>query len=187
MVYNREENPVGNWTLRVIDAKNPDFKGKFIDWKLTLWGEALENFVLPSPNKDDTTTAPDIGVDDFEKEEGVKPSSDGISTPSEDNQSSLDTEDQQKSEDDSLTSGSSYMVYVIVSVFMIGSVVSTAFIVKRYMLSTANLSYTRPTEEDTYEFDNLLSSNENVDDIFDDDSDEQGDEQVFELEDDRDR
>lgn len=34
-----EEQPVGNWTLWIIDERNPEFKGKLIHWKLTLWGE----------------------------------------------------------------------------------------------------------------------------------------------------
>ncbi|ORZ03774.1 peptidase S8/S53 domain-containing protein [Syncephalastrum racemosum] len=38
------ENPVGNWTLRVVDAKNPQFSGYFINWTLTLWGEMADGF-----------------------------------------------------------------------------------------------------------------------------------------------
>ncbi|KAG0944276.1 hypothetical protein G6F26_004969 [Rhizopus arrhizus] len=34
-----EEQPVGNWTLWIIDERNPEFKGKLIHWKITLWGE----------------------------------------------------------------------------------------------------------------------------------------------------
>jgi hypothetical protein len=56
---------------------------------------------------------------------------------------------------------------------MIASIVSTAFIVKKYMLSTANLDYTRTTEEDAYEFDNLLNHSD----------DEEDDTEVFEFDD----
>lgn len=38
-VLNRDEDPVGNWTLRIIDAFNPQETGKLIHWTLTLWGE----------------------------------------------------------------------------------------------------------------------------------------------------
>lgn len=34
-----DEDPVGNWTLRIIDAFNPQETGKLIHWTLTLWGE----------------------------------------------------------------------------------------------------------------------------------------------------
>ncbi|CAO3683575.1 unnamed protein product [Rhizopus stolonifer] len=34
-----EENPVGAWTLQIIDARNPSYTGRLIEWKLTLWGE----------------------------------------------------------------------------------------------------------------------------------------------------
>ncbi|KAG2217513.1 hypothetical protein INT45_001800 [Circinella minor] len=39
-----EEDPIGNWTLRVVDGKNPQFTGKFINWTLTLWGETYPGF-----------------------------------------------------------------------------------------------------------------------------------------------
>ncbi|KAI7862795.1 peptidase S8/S53 domain-containing protein [Spinellus fusiger] len=35
------ENPVGHWTLRIIDHINPHHTGHFIRWKLTLWGEQV--------------------------------------------------------------------------------------------------------------------------------------------------
>ncbi|KAI8889682.1 hypothetical protein K501DRAFT_136467, partial [Backusella circina FSU 941] len=34
-----EENPIGPWTLRVIDGKKPQHTGTFHGWKMTLWGE----------------------------------------------------------------------------------------------------------------------------------------------------
>ncbi|KAI9257315.1 peptidase S8/S53 domain-containing protein [Phascolomyces articulosus] len=55
-----EEDPIGNWTLRIIDAKNPQFTGKFINWTLTLWGETIPDFQsipihIPSSLPDDQT------------------------------------------------------------------------------------------------------------------------------------
>jgi kexin len=38
----REENPVGEWTIRVIDRVNPDKTGRFKFWSLQLWGEAVD-------------------------------------------------------------------------------------------------------------------------------------------------
>ncbi|KAI9319099.1 peptidase S8/S53 domain-containing protein [Dichotomocladium elegans] len=38
------ENPVGNWTLRVVDGKNPQYTGKFVNWTITLWGELTPGF-----------------------------------------------------------------------------------------------------------------------------------------------
>jgi hypothetical protein len=119
-------------------------------------------------------------VDDFEQEKGgVRPAGGANKDAPQDtinnhNQSFLDEQEKSGSEQEAISSGTSYLVYAIVSVFMIGSVSSTAFIVKKYMLSTSNISYTRPTEDDTYEFDNLLSNeNEQEEFLFDDDSDEQ--------------
>lgn len=155
-----EEDPVGEWTLRIIDGKHPEYKGQFIDWKLTLWGETVEGFeAKPKQTGQDDNDKPNIGVDDFETNESDQQQS---------NQSFLDQQEEEEKKPNS-----AYMVYGIVSVFMIASVASTAFIVKKYMLSTTQLSYSRPTEEDAFEFDNLLNEeNEDEDEQldFDDDS-----------------
>ncbi|KAG0375075.1 pheromone processing endoprotease, partial [Mortierella sp. AD032] len=34
-----DENPVGEWTLTVRDQSNPEFGGKFVDWRIQFWGE----------------------------------------------------------------------------------------------------------------------------------------------------
>ncbi|KAI8599656.1 hypothetical protein EDD21DRAFT_432625 [Dissophora ornata] len=34
-----DENPVGEWTLTVRDQSNPNYRGKFIDWRIEFWGE----------------------------------------------------------------------------------------------------------------------------------------------------
>lgn len=154
-----EEDPVGEWTLRIVDGKHPEYKGQFIDWKLTLWGETKEGYqAKPKKNADDK---PNIGVDDFETDQQGTDESD----EHQNNQSFMDQQDEVEEP------GKAYMIYGIVSVFMIASVASTAFIVKKYMLSTTQLSYTRPTEEDAFEFDNLLNDSNNEDD--DDDENEQ--------------
>lgn len=41
----RDEDPVGNWTLRVIDAFNPQHTGTLVHWTLTLWGEIAADFI----------------------------------------------------------------------------------------------------------------------------------------------
>lgn len=117
-----EENPIGNWTLRIVDGKNPEYRGQFIDWKLTLWGEVEQGFSLPSLNHTIEKT-----------------------NHTETNQSFIDQEE----------NNTSYIIYGLVSVFMLASLASTAFIVKKYMLGTHE--YSKPTEEDTFEFDNLLT------------------------------
>lgn len=114
--YNfREENPVGNWTLRIIDGKNPSTKGRFLDWKLTLWGEIKE---------------------------GMKKVNDEQEKKEEEQQSFLDR--------DKPDEKSPVLIYSLVSLFMVASIASTAFIVKRYMLSTVQ-------EDNSFEFDNLLT------------------------------
>ncbi|KAI5459159.1 peptidase S8/S53 domain-containing protein [Mariannaea sp. PMI_226] len=63
------ESGVGNWTLIVQDTLVNDFKGKFIDWHLKLWGESIDadkTTLLPMPSEHDdddhdvyvTTTLP---------------------------------------------------------------------------------------------------------------------------------
>lgn len=160
-----EEDPVGEWTLRIVDGKHPEYKGQFIDWKLTLWGESVEGFqAKPEQNEDDDSDKPNIGIDDFETDqEGTDESDDRQK-----DQSFMDQDEAKKP-------SKAYVVYGIVSVFMIASVASTAFIVKKYMLSNTQLSYSRPTEEDAFEFDNLLNDSNNEEDEdeeldFDDDS-----------------
>lgn len=39
----REENPIGDWTLTVKDSTNPDQTGKFVAWSLQLWGECIDS------------------------------------------------------------------------------------------------------------------------------------------------
>ncbi|KAG9068668.1 pheromone processing endoprotease [Linnemannia hyalina] len=34
-----DENPVGEWKLTVRDQNNPEFGGKFVDWRIQFWGE----------------------------------------------------------------------------------------------------------------------------------------------------
>lgn len=41
---NRDEDPIGDWTLRVIDAFNPEQTGSVVHWTLNLWGEMAEDF-----------------------------------------------------------------------------------------------------------------------------------------------
>jgi Proprotein convertase P-domain len=40
----RDEDPIGDWTLRVIDAYNPEQTGSVVHWTLNLWGEIAEDF-----------------------------------------------------------------------------------------------------------------------------------------------
>ncbi|KAI8069035.1 peptidase S8/S53 domain-containing protein, partial [Gilbertella persicaria] len=126
-----EEDPVGSWTLSVVDGKNPEFTGQFIDWRLTLWGEGLAI----------KQERPHIGVDDFEHGN---------------NQSFIDQNEDQLTE----TNKESHVImYSLVSVFMIASIVSTAFIVKKYISSTTQ--YTKPAgDENSFEFDTLLDHHE---------------------------
>lgn len=136
----------------MIDGQNKDTVGQFIDWKLTLWGEIAQNFSLPPSTESNEHKVTDIGVDDFEN-----------STFSDQNKSFLD-------QNESNTKGPSFAIYGLVSVFIVASLASTAFIVKKYMLFTPKITYTRPTEEDAFEFDNLISND--GDDIFGDESEE---------------
>jgi kexin len=167
-----EEDPVGEWTLRLVDGKNPEYRGKFIDWKLTLWGETMMGFESKSNQKGQgDNTRPNIGVDDFEHDN------------KEDEQNNQSFLDQQLEED---KPNNAYMIYGIVSVFMIVSIASTAFIVKKYMLSSTQLSYSRPTEEDAFEFDNLLNESNDENELdFDDNSDDSI--EAFDVEDDYNR
>ncbi|KAI7898804.1 peptidase S8/S53 domain-containing protein [Cokeromyces recurvatus] len=66
-----EEDPVGNWTLRIVDGKNPNSRGQFINWKLTLWGEVMEGFQFDetdhySHNDDEPIMDSSSGIDDVD-------------------------------------------------------------------------------------------------------------------------
>ncbi|KAF9779053.1 hypothetical protein IL306_002739 [Fusarium sp. DS 682] len=50
------ESGVGKWTIIVRDTEKNSYKGSFTDWRLKLWGEAIEAdkaTLLPMPNADD--------------------------------------------------------------------------------------------------------------------------------------
>ncbi|KAF9958255.1 pheromone processing endoprotease [Mortierella alpina] len=51
-----DENPIGDWTLTVRDQGNPDFSGKFVDWRIKFWGEVRRQTAnieaKPSPDSD---------------------------------------------------------------------------------------------------------------------------------------
>lgn len=42
IVLNRDENPVGNWTIRVKDQGAADSTGSFLGWSISLWGGAID-------------------------------------------------------------------------------------------------------------------------------------------------
>ncbi|KAI9021328.1 subtilase [Hyaloraphidium curvatum] len=47
-----DEDPVGDWTLNVLDRSNPNENGTFYGWAMRLWGEAPEGVVpkqVPMP------------------------------------------------------------------------------------------------------------------------------------------
>ncbi|KAF9564566.1 pheromone processing endoprotease [Mortierella alpina] len=51
-----EEDPIGDWTLTIRDQGNPDFTGKFVDWRIKFWGEVRRQTAnieaKPSPDID---------------------------------------------------------------------------------------------------------------------------------------
>lgn len=55
----RDEDPTGDWTLKVIDRVNPLTNGTFQAWSLQLWGEAIDA---------SKTTHYSLPVDDDEEE-----------------------------------------------------------------------------------------------------------------------
>jgi len=38
----REENPVGEWTIRVFDKQDPEHNGKFLGWSMSFWGSVID-------------------------------------------------------------------------------------------------------------------------------------------------
>lgn len=66
MHHARDENPIGDWTIRVWDQGSEDHSGSFIGWSLTLWGSAIDasqakTFLLLDP---DTPFPPPANQDD---------------------------------------------------------------------------------------------------------------------------
>lgn len=54
----RDENPIGEWTLRVADQGNQNHNGSFLGWSMTLWGSALDSskatkFEIPESMSDE--------------------------------------------------------------------------------------------------------------------------------------
>ncbi|KAH7107624.1 peptidase S8/S53 domain-containing protein [Auriculariales sp. MPI-PUGE-AT-0066] len=78
-----DENPVGNWTIRVSDQEQPDRKGFFLGWEMTLWGSAIDPakatpWKLPRPTAGDdaeeaTTTTTTSTVTAQETKQHPKP------------------------------------------------------------------------------------------------------------------
>ncbi|ETI26247.1 hypothetical protein G647_03024 [Cladophialophora carrionii CBS 160.54] len=59
------ESGVGKWTVIVKDSNENEFNGTFIDWRLNLWGEAIDPEIqqlhpLPDEHDDDHETAPAV-------------------------------------------------------------------------------------------------------------------------------
>ena len=89
LTLGRGEKGVGKWTVVVKDATVNEFSGKFIDWRLNLWGEAIDGSkqgLLPMPSEHDdddhdatTTTA---SVHTTSVQPGVEPSGDVEAKPS---------------------------------------------------------------------------------------------------------
>lgn len=71
----RGENGIGNWTVIVKDTVANEFHGTFTDWKLTLWGECIDEAKatpLPMPTEHDD--------DDHDSTQTVSASTTSITT-----------------------------------------------------------------------------------------------------------
>ncbi|KAL1923176.1 uncharacterized protein VTP21DRAFT_9552 [Calcarisporiella thermophila] len=58
-----EENPVGKWSLKIVDQYNPHHSGKLVDWRISFFGEQSPNASTPvqpsaSPSLDVIPVAP---------------------------------------------------------------------------------------------------------------------------------
>ena len=38
----RDENPIGDWTIRVFDKVDPEHNGTFLGWTMSLWGSVID-------------------------------------------------------------------------------------------------------------------------------------------------
>ena len=47
--FNRDEDPIGNWTIKVIDDRDYDKNGTFEQWSLHLFGESIQNSTVKPP------------------------------------------------------------------------------------------------------------------------------------------
>lgn len=71
-MMNRDENPIGDWTIRVKDQGSSDSTGSFLGWSITFWGAAIDgskatkldltvtDSSLPPMHPDDAATHPVI-------------------------------------------------------------------------------------------------------------------------------
>lgn len=64
----RGEDGVGTWTIVIMDGVENEITGSLVDWRITLWGEAIdaekaELLPLPGANGDNNSdTAPSADV-----------------------------------------------------------------------------------------------------------------------------
>ena len=52
MLVSRDEDPIGEWKIRVSDQQSENQHGSFLGWSMSLWGAAIDpsqvkEFVLP--------------------------------------------------------------------------------------------------------------------------------------------
>ena len=78
----REEDPVGDWTLKVIDRVNPLKNGTFQAWSLQLWGEAIDEskavpYSLPVTDEGEETGD---GEEDSDTATSTKPATEPTAT-----------------------------------------------------------------------------------------------------------
>ena len=57
---NRDENPVGTWTLQIKDSQINSFKGDWNSWSITFWGASSKPQIIPPHSHKIITNLDDI-------------------------------------------------------------------------------------------------------------------------------
>lgn len=184
-IYNREEEPVGNWTLNVYDVDHADATGFMLNWTLSLFGELDPTFVGTPihlstgihEDKEDkvtvSTTAtakPTTSDNTPSRPTRIKPekstktksqentSTSSVPSSTHDNNSNLDTQTSANNESESVKASDGYLtiIYSVVGSVAILAIASVIFIYKRNGWKTSSAAeIVSPRRPDGYEFDVL--------------------------------
>ncbi|KAF7732073.1 pheromone processing endoprotease [Apophysomyces ossiformis] len=149
-----DENPVGTWKLRLVDGKNPQYTGKFVNWTLTLWGEVKPGFTgtpIHAPVK--TTDKEAIATT------SVTSSTTATISSGKFNSTSAGTNEDAASQN--VEEEDNFFVYTLVALFVVVSFVGTTYIVRRHVAGPGSAADTTgyvsapQRDEDEYEIDDL--------------------------------
>ncbi|KAG0177892.1 pheromone processing endoprotease [Apophysomyces sp. BC1034] len=170
-----DENPLGTWTLRIVDGKNPQYTGQFLNWTLTLWGEMAPGF------DGEVIHVPALHVDDeVSTTTSTILSTTSTATPLAATTSITATAElaDKDAASENVEEDNNFFVYTLVALFVVVSFVGTTYVVRRHVAGSDSAAETTgyvsapQQDEDEYEIGILRSGTlDRVSEEEDDDDD----------------